>query len=661
MKKNRETSVSYLALVGVMGALLSGCDHPQTPSSSHVAQSSEKTSTRTVEQMLAEKGHMNEDLKQGVELLLAGNYQEASKSFNLALFKDQTNGWIHYLNGLSYQLYAKQGDITQYDLAQAAFEQALKYDPNNIMASLQLARVYSAKKDFAKAQEELANVLIIEPNNKDAAYELAYVSYQMGDVKSASMAINRASLLAPQNPEVRRAEAMILAASGKGEKALEQLAQYQNLHKGDADAARTRKRVEDWNHLYKSGLVLAQADPAANPSADIEAAAAGAEAEPDAPTASTEGQGAPDAGGAPPAAAPQPKAAPPKAEPAKAPQSDMVFLDAVVLRVSDQGTTTKGNNILDGLNVSLSPGSYGKGWSKSNNTGGGSSHSFGFLQGTAAAGAITGSGLTPIADGLSTTRVFTQGVSFSTLNYSLKIANAERNYVEVVGRPSLVASVGKPATFFSGRELTLGLTGQNGGTIQKVPVGTTLKVTPSALEGNMVTLDIALYGSLITDNTFLSNDPTQRWTDVGLSKVTTNIQVALGETIMLGGISERIDIQDKSGFPVLQDIPGIQLLFSQETTDSQRKSVMYLITPRSYLDNKKKTATITISEKGENMTELERRNQNWFDPANNTVVILKHLAPLYREFRHGDLPPMRWDMPNVVGLQVEQALNFIYY
>jgi len=236
MKKNRETSVSYLALVGVMGALLSGCDHPQTPSSSHVAQSSEKTSTRTVEQMLAEKGHMNEDLKQGVELLLAGNYQEASKSFNLALFKDQTNGWIHYLNGLSYQLYAKQGDITQYDLAQAAFEQALKYDPNNIMASLQLARVYSAKKDFAKAQEELANVLIIEPNNKDAAYELAYVSYQMGDVKSASMAINRASLLAPQNPEVRRAEAMILAASGKGEKALEQLAQYQNLHKGDADA-----------------------------------------------------------------------------------------------------------------------------------------------------------------------------------------------------------------------------------------------------------------------------------------------------------------------------------------------------------------------------------------------------------------------------------------
>jgi tetratricopeptide (TPR) repeat protein len=658
MKKLRETSVGYLTLLGMMGAFLSGCDHPQSTSSSKVAQGTEKPAARTVEQMLAEKGHMNEDLKQGVELLLAGNYQEASKSFNLALFKDQTNGWIHYLNGLSYQLHAKNGDITQYDLAQAAFEQALKYDPNNMMASLQLARVFTAKKDYAKAQEELANVLIMEPNNKDAAYELAYVSYQRGDVKSASMAINRASQLSPQNAEVRRAEAMILAASGKGEKALEQLAQYQNLHKGDAETARTRKRVEDWNALYKNGLVLAQAEAAPNPSADIDAAAAGAEAAPDAPTASTEGQGAPDgsAAGAAHHAAPAPKAAP-----AKAPQSDMIFLDAVVLRVSDEGTTTKGNNILDGLNVSLSPGSYGKGWSKSNNTGGGSSQSFGFLQGTAAAGAITGSGINPIADGLSTTRVFTQGVSFSTLNYSLKIANAERNYVEVVGRPSLVASVGKPATFFSGRELTLGLTGQNGGTIQKVPVGTTLKVTPSALEGNMVTLDIALYGSLITDNTFLSNDPTQRWTDVGLSKVTTNIQVALGETIMLGGISERIDIQDKSGFPVLQDIPGVQLLFSQETTDSQRKSVMYLITPRSYLDNKKKTATITISERGENMTELERRNQNWFDPANNTVVILKSLSPLYREFRHADLPPMKWDMPNVVGMQVEQALSFIYY
>jgi general secretion pathway protein D len=134
---------------------------------------------------------------------------------------------------------------------------------------------------------------------------------------------------------------------------------------------------------------------------------------------------------------------------------------------------------------------------------------------------------------------------------------------------------------------------------------------------------------------------------------------------MLGGITERIDQNGKSGFPILENIPLIQYLFSRETTQSERKSVMYLLTPRSYKENLQQTKQ--YFEKGEdtldrpNLTELENRHKDWYDPDSNHALILRDLAPIYRDFRAGDFLPLFWHQKDGVDETLTKIVDFLWY
>jgi general secretion pathway protein D len=644
-------------------AILAGChDGPQTKLSQ---QDSAAPVQKPLTEMLAERATTeNQQLvKDGIEALLNGRYEEAGEYFNTALLEDPTNSWLHYLNGLRYHMVARRGDVTSYDLAKAGYEQALKFDPTNIMASLQLGRVYAEQKEYAKAQNELANVLLIKPDHYDALYELACASYYRGDVKTARMAINRAQKIYPNKPEVRKAAAMILAAAGKAELADQELKQYRQLTKDDTRAKRLEGRIQDWRKLYKTGLVLAQADQggagqqlfdSASPppvTADTTAAAAHAGAE-GAIANMAQGMN----GG--------------KAATASG-LGEMVVFDAVVLRVSEMGETTKGHNILDKFSVTLAPGTHVFARGGTIPQGGASLINGGSILGTAgftgegAAAATNPFSVSPQAN-LSVTKLFAQGLTFGNVQYSLNIANVHKQRIEVVGRPSLVASVGKPAKFFSGSELTAGLSGDNGGNLVKTPVGITLEVVPTAIKNGKITFDVTIYGSLVNANdvnTLASNtDITKKWTSVGISKINTSVEIGLGETILLGGLTERIDTKDKDGFPGLQDLPILQYFFSQEKTASERKSVMYLITPRTYDANKRAIQTADLNfQQMPNVAELEIKNKDWYDPDFNMIVTLRHLAPLYREYRHGDLDPLQWDLPENFDENLKAAASFLYY
>lgn len=635
--KNIYQSASSLAIAALLSVTLSGChDEPMTTKDeSHHSEAS--SDTLPLEKIFAKHNDTEMDhlLKAGVDMLLEGNYQGASKRFNTALLENPSSSWVHYLNGLSYHLMAQSGDKVQTDLAIAGYQQALKFDPLNTLASLQLGRLRADQKRYIDAQEEFANVLLIKPDNFDALYELAAVSYKAGDMKTARMAIDRADRVHGTKPEVIKAKAMILAASGKGEEAMSALAAYQKESQTPLKAKKLESRLSDWRKLYDRGIILAQANP--DEQFETDSAAPDTTVGPEADGGDEQ---VADVGAAVPA--------------------EMIILDAIVMSVTELGETSKGSNILDNFTLTLAPGTHFKG--KSQN-GSNTASSFPIFPITTAVPTVPGGTHDTTGAASETTKVFTQGVSFGSVTYSLRIANAVRNHVEVVGRPSLVASVGKSAKFFSGRELALGLTGEYGGTITKIPVGVTLDVTPLSYDGENVILDITLYGSLIANEQNLqNNNATERFTDINISKVQTTIKAKLGETVMLAGITEREDTDGKSGFPILQDIPIVQYAFSNESTTSRRRSVMYLITPRAYDDNKQAVKSITdFKDSRVNLTELELRNKDWYQPDYNMAVTMKHLAPLYREFRHGDLDELKWYMRDSVKTSAQQAVSFFYY
>jgi len=653
----------HLSLTAMAVLMLTGCiDEP-------VSQSSEKalTQEKSLEQILSEKANSEEKglVKEGIQALLAANYEEASQKFNIALVDDPTNSWLHTLNAMAYQLLARKGDVSQLEIAEAGYNQALKFEPSNSIASLQLGRVKKQQKDYKRAQEEFANVLLIEPNSLPALYELASTSYYLGDIKTAQAAIERYVKAAPNKAEAYRAAGMIMAAAGKSPEANAYIKKYESLAENKSQAKFAKRRADEWKRLYDSGMImLAQAD----------ATAAGG----DAPSATT----APDqnASATGPANEGSPGNTPKQAAVPEAPAGpqQMVAIDAIVMRVSELGQTKKGNNILENFSLTLAPGTHmyarARGIpdpnnSKTINADGTSTTTINdpgnidfqgvpmFPGATNLAATIAGGG-----SPLSVSRLFTQGISFGSVSYSLNIANAYNERIKVLDRPSVTTIVGKSAEFYAGTDLALGLSGQFGGNVAKTPTGITVKVTPIALVGDRILLEIEVQGSLTP--AIIPEDTTKTFTRIQTSHVKTTVEMKLGETLMLGGINSHEDQNSKDGFPLLQDIPVIQYLFSQEVTSSFRKSVTYLITPRSHEKNMAaiKQAFTNPTDGPTNLTELEMRNKDWFAPYNNNqVMILKYAAPFYREFRTGDITPIVWWQDEDFNEQITQIASFLYY
>lgn len=197
-------------------------------------------------------------------------------------------------------------------------------------------------------------------------------------------------------------------------------------------------------------------------------------------------------------------------------------------------------------------------------------------------------------------------------------------------------------------------------------MGIELVVTPTAYdpETDTVTLDIRMYGSLQNQENPPA-DVTKSFAQFSVSRVYTTVNMKMGETIMLGGIQTRTDQQDKTGFPGLQDIPGVQYLFSNESTSSERKVVSFLITPRMAADAKKLTQIHLAKDNTKDrpiLSELELRNKDWFvAPMPNWVMHYRMMDGLYRDFRTGDVPTIDWDQTDSLEEQLESLRTFFYY
>jgi len=651
MKTTFKNSIFNKAFISSFMLFLSACQTDESPKTQQLA-NDDSMPMKSFQEIAQDNAPSPEKQKiiKGVELMLAGDTEKASIVFNEALLHDPSNSGLHLLNAMNYHIEAKRGDITKYSMAEAGYLQAIKHDSHNVHAFMQLGRVMYETKKYHQAQEEFSQVLLLEPSNTNAMYELAKSSYMVGDMKTARVTIERILKAAPNHPSTHRAAALIFAATGKQKLAMEHLEKYTQLEKNRVQAYKAQKRIQDWKRLFKSGRIYMAASDDYFGTSDVQLSGDVqlSDAEPD-----NDDGGSSDS---------EPTQASPEGS------SDMIVVDGIVMRVSETGRTQKGNNILDNFTLAIAPGTYmyarGRGVGGNDFSGSVFNESSRSITGEEVATSVPATGDVTLGGGaLSAARLFTSGISAGTIFYSMKIANAERDSIQVIGRPSLVAKVGKEAKFFSGDNLKLAVGGNFGGNITSTPVGVTLKVTPVSINGDRVTLDVEMYGSLLIGNLNTLTNASNQYLQIGISNVRTSVEVKFGDTVMLAGLTERIDIEGKSGFPGLQDIPGIQYFFSRETTQSEHNSVMYLMTPRRYSSNVKATQAAFKSETNERpmLTELELRNKDWYSPYQNEIVTLKALAPIYHEYRTGDLIPVKWSQRDRLKQQITQILTFLWY
>jgi hypothetical protein len=320
----------------------------------------------------------------------------------------------------------------------------------------------------------------------------------------------------------------------------------------------------------------------------------------------------------------------------------MVLVDVVMVRTEDSISTSRGINLMSALSLQF-----------------GSSSSPAFSRN------FTDSG------GSSTT-VLTRAVTVPALAYSLNLANANTSLNEVLARPTLAAVEGMRSEFFSGTSLNAavvssGSVGAGSAVSLEKRYGVKLSVLPQILPGGLIRLTID------ASRTFLkppsANIGFTYKLEISEILANANVVMRMGDTLVLGGLSEKESTTTRDGVPGVQDLPLVQYLFSQQAQTEYQKSVLILITPRpatyTWLSDESRAAAAKEAggEASASIDVLRARYSDWFKPYPNLASVFHHLnlADLYREFRTGDVKLERWDRMDTTRQRLKQALGFLYY
>ena len=253
--------------------------------------------------------------------------------------------------------------------------------------------------------------------------------------------------------------------------------------------------------------------------------------------------------------------------------------------------------------------------------------------------------------------------------YSLNIFNDNNDHNEVLARPSLVAMHGQQSQFFTGAVWHVQMDGVAGseGTVQDVPIGIKLSVTPTFLSCGEIQLEVSASRAFIEGR---SSEPSfNTFTQTIKTTFTANVVMKFDDTLIISGLSEKETEKLNDGVPFLQDLPVLQYLFSHEDTLDFTKSVLILLTPRkpqyTHADGSSKTDRANPADADAaqpSLNELKGR-PDWFKPASNLDAVFQHLEDrrLFKEFRSGDVRLEKWEDEFGLGLRIERAVDFLYF
>lgn len=589
---------------------------------------------------------------EGIAALRSGRPDEATAAFNRALSLAPSQAELHLLAGLAYHLDYLRGRFTSGDLAETGYVVAAQLDPSLLAANLQLARLYLDTKRYARAQKAFARVLEIEPDHVEAAYGLAVASYYARDLQTALGAVRLASRLRPQEPRIARASVLVHAAAGFGSEAGAARSRLARLGPAPEDLSLVDRRMAQWGALHaEPGLLLAQAQAGRSAKSEPDEAAPKEEAAaqkqqpgPLAPnwadckqrTTDPDDNSNSDSNGgsyANPDQLSSDETAPLRALPSPCigrPMPRMVVIDASIIRTEEVVSNSRGVNLLDGLQIIF-------GWSN-------------VITRTITGGATT------------TTRTRTSSLALPTAGvaYSLNIANAADLRNDVLARPSLVALDRQPSMFFSGTNITIAIPGQlSGGDIEEKPIGVSLSVTPTFVDGDTLLLAVKAARSDIEPGipgTFTQALHTTR------SSVTTNVLMRMDQTLVLSGLVEKESTLDRSRTPVLGEVPVLQYLFGNATSEESRKSILVVLTPRRPAEVDAPGGDGATPPDPQTVELRERMNRDLSFPP-STLAALRSLSQnrYIAQFRSSDLRADDWKTQESLDHLLRDLSSFLYF
>ena len=552
-------------------------------------------------------------VRKSVAALEVGKLKDASGFINLALKLDITNPDLQFMNGLTYHMMGVRGDASKFELAEQGYNQALNFDPGNLAARYQLGLLFMDQRRYGLAQGHFAAVALHRGDDPAVLYSLASASYYARDPQTSEAALKRLMAVAPEaknNPEILKATVLSLSAMDDREGAAKFVAAYRKSVTDQGDSDYLQNRVNGWQSFYNTDAKILQAQ--------FQSAA------PYSPPVDPYSQPI------------DPNAAPGQQDVSGAVQgtsgsfvgNSMVVVDVVLIGTQEDVRDSRGVNLLNGLQLQFGDP----------------------LSGTVGWGRTRTKTKDYLNDGLAqSTNTITKMIGIPAVTYSLNIANSLNANNQVLAKPSLVAQSGQTSEFFSGTEiLAAAVSGGSGDSVSvQKEVGVKLSVTPEMLPDDMIRLHVVAERTFLTDP---SNSVVFEFRlDTTKTNVNSTVTMKFGETLILGGLSERETSKSADGVPGLMDIPVLNYLFSQRVERQFERSIMILMTPRR--PHYTRQSSTDREEADQNMSELERdlkrlqhRNGDWYTPRPTFTEIQDKLQgrEFFEEFRAGDVKIQSW-------------------
>jgi type IV pilus assembly protein PilQ len=151
---------------------------------------------------------------------------------------------------------------------------------------------------------------------------------------------------------------------------------------------------------------------------------------------------------------------------------------------------------------------------------------------------------------------------------------------EVLSNPRVVTTNRKQATIEQGVEIPYQEASSSGATsISFKKAVLALDVTPQITPNDKVIMDLVVKKDTVGENV-PSGTVGGFIPSIDTREVETQVLVSDGETVVLGGIYERSQVQDVDKVPLLGDIPGLGQLFRRNFTQDDKAELLIFVTPK---------------------------------------------------------------------------------
>jgi pilus assembly protein CpaC len=150
-----------------------------------------------------------------------------------------------------------------------------------------------------------------------------------------------------------------------------------------------------------------------------------------------------------------------------------------------------------------------------------------------------------------------------------------RGWAKVLKHTTVVTNNGVEANFQNGGEQNFTVTTGLGVGVQKIPYGTEVTVLPK-YDPSHREIDVKISADVADLTASVSGTTLPGRTT---SKLSTNVTLQLGESLVLSGIHRESTNHTVTGLPVLKDIPILGLLFGSHSDDTQATEGAVFIVP----------------------------------------------------------------------------------